>query len=1605
MNGGAGTAINASAQYGIIALSEFAGDISVSTSTGDVINSGSSGIVAVNQATTILASAGSTVTVNAYGTINSGATLNLSGTALITGTHPFRPAGILAGYNGAATGAGTTNASVFGDVFVNNYANITAAAGDGIRAADFGVGDVTVYDGPGTTINAAVQYGIAAFNTLTGNISVSTSIGDVIVSGGGGILAVNSATAIPASAGSTVTVNAFGTIQSGSTLNLNGLAPNGVTAAYSSGIANPNVFGTVLVNNSANITAAAGAGIQAYSNAYGNVTVNDSAQTAVQGAQFGIEAKQENGGTGDVAVTVGAGASITGTASYGIDAESIGTGSISVTTASGDIVNSASSGIFADNQASSIPLAASSTITVNAYGTINIGTTLNGGGSPPAGIQAIYQGGTTNTPNANVFGNVFVYDYANINAAGGDGIRAVDWGNGNVAIVDEPITSISAPEYGISSFIEETGNISVSMSAGDTINAGSVGIRALNFATSVAASANSQINVTTNGTITSGSTVVNGNTPSGIYAGYSPGGNNASNLNVTGTVSVINGANITASAGWGIDAYNYGNGNVTVNDLANTTVTGVTNGITANQFGGGTGNVEIDIASGATVTGGTSSSAAVFARVNGVGTVLINNYGSIINPTGVTDNAINESLAGSDTGTINNYGSISGNITIANNTSVFNYAGATWNAGSITDNGAIVVSGAVSTVTTSTLSFGAGSTTVVVSNGGILDVKNGVSGTGSITLVGGGTFEVGGTDAQAVVFEGNGGTLKLDNPTPTTFTGQIKGLALGDVIDLTNTTVTSVVINGSTLTVTESNNSTLTYQVAGALSGNAFAIQSDGAGGADLVLTDASPNFWTNVYSPTQPATGVRLSGGDFQENAFTGTAAILYSNFSNYDPVNDPSGPYALVRSVVPLDPFFLQDLSGSQVVVPATETTLPAKSKLVLPSINTTGGIYAEGIAVYETQDGSGNNVINQIVGSPSSNQDNYSSLTFTSPTLIENAGTDTIYNLDVSFRQDNGTAPASYLSTYAVAWDQYNASSQTFGLEFQIFNADGSSSSSVITPVITPSGGTSVAASATPSASGVTSLPAWEFRNGGGIYALAIAEHNSTTNKDFIQFQGYNFDGTANTTNSADLESFSISANLSAYAAGATNHITQDVIPGLNPFPGSPSQQLNFRQVSANNANDWVVGWNETVTDSNGNFLGDQVEFVVDKPGNGLITIGPSNHYTVQLTDAQNVRVVTYTLNGQDFVVLAYGDGTATHLVDFQITNNGGTVTQIGTAIVDTTTQPFTTISSLGDGRVAVEYDNVLDSSGTSQYDIKIFDFRTAHINIDDSSLSDGQDKYIAGTHLGGDIFIGENNVNNFYYYVGVNGTANSTDTFNGGSNGWNAAVFADGRANYTIQQQAGGFLITNIGDSAHAGSLIVNGNVQALAFNPSHDPVPHSDGSLEATGDTLLILTNFANAAIIDAGATLEFFAADSGLVTFAGSTGTLRIDQPAEFTGKIVGISGSGNILDIGGFNSHSGDAFQTSAIYDGTDTTLTVTDTADNATQSVTLVGNYSISNGITWTAASDGNGGSQRGRPAGVGSLCGFVGGFLRNSQWRQWYHHLRRCGLFQHGNRKLHT
>jgi fibronectin-binding autotransporter adhesin len=122
-----------------------------------------------------------------------------------------------------------------------------------------------------------------------------------------------------------------------------------------------------------------------------------------------------------------------------------------------------------------------------------------------------------------------------------------------------------------------------------------------------------------------------------------------------------------------------------------------------------------------------------------------------------------------------------------------------------------------------------GNTTVNVGNGGALFIRHGA------------TLDLNGTASGRVTFgddgagDGIGTTLKL-HPQSYSFSAAIRGLVLGDTIDLANTIVTSATVSSGTLTAVTDTGANLTYNV-GNVGNDVFAVGSDGNGGTDLTLS------------------------------------------------------------------------------------------------------------------------------------------------------------------------------------------------------------------------------------------------------------------------------------------------------------------------------------------------------------------------------------------------------------------------------------------------------------------------------------------------------------------------------------------------------------------------------------------------------------------------------------------------------------------------------------------------------------------------------------------------------------------------------------------------
>ncbi len=192
---------------------------------------------------------------------------------------------------------------------------------------------------------------------------------------------------------------------------------------------------------------------------------------------------------------------------------------------------------------------------------------------------------------------------------------------------------------------------------------------------------------------------------------------------------------------------------------------------------------------------------------------------------------------------------------------------ATTTAGTITGNGVLKLDGQTYTATATTIGTtglvqGFGTLVGAVldngtidAKGGVLKISNSVSGSGALRIENASTLQLAGATSRGVTFaSGAVGTLRLD--AQTTFTGAIGGLALGDAITFSAETVSSAVVSGTTLTVVGSAGTT-TYQVAGALSGNHFAVQADQhtiklVGGAALQLASAAFLPMAAVAKPAQ---------------------------------------------------------------------------------------------------------------------------------------------------------------------------------------------------------------------------------------------------------------------------------------------------------------------------------------------------------------------------------------------------------------------------------------------------------------------------------------------------------------------------------------------------------------------------------------------------------------------------------------------------------------------------------------------------------------------------------------------------------------------------------
>jgi hypothetical protein len=123
------------------------------------------------------------------------------------------------------------------------------------------------------------------------------------------------------------------------------------------------------------------------------------------------------------------------------------------------------------------------------------------------------------------------------------------------------------------------------------------------------------------------------------------------------------------------------------------------------------------------------------------------------------------------------------------------------------------------------------------------------------------------------------------------------------------------------------------------------------------------------------------------------------------------------------------------------------------------------------------------------------------------------------------------------------------------------------------------------------------------------------------------------------------------------------------------------------------------------------------------------------------------------------------------------------------------------------------------------------------------------------------------------------------------------------------------------------------------------------SLEPTFNQDLNGDGVIGPTTIAAGATAEIPSAYSGAITFAGSTGTLQLDNSSSFSGTVAGLADQ-DTLDLRDINFAT---IQTPT-YSGSSSGGTLTVTDGTHTANIALLGNYLAS---TFVTSSDGHGGT----------------------------------------------
>lgn len=675
--------------------------------------------------------------VDTSGSSGSGITISTIGEGDTSFTDGFASSitGSSAGINAYTDGSGTLSISTTGPV-TGNFGNGVYAGTNRGSIEISSEGDVSASGGPNSGIYAYVKSSeggslsisgsgdisgnfdaIGAFNYGAGHTDINVS-GSLISTGHGGLWAINKGTYLSISTGY---VSAAG---------MGILAQNQGSGALEI-TTNGDVFGV-------------GSGSDYYGNVYAGINAQNS------GTDLIITANNVTGGT------------------YGIYADNDGSGALSITS-TGTVTGTAEDGIYASNSTAGTDL----TIVVNAvtggadgidarqYGTGDLSVTANGSvtAEDGAAIRAFHEG--TGDLSVTSYGALMARE----DAADDDstnGIFVEHTGSGALTVTSNGTIDATEGDDGIDTEHEGTGDQVITVNAEITaddqaVNADHDGSGDLRITVNADLTADDEgidVQRLPESSGASGDTVlvVSGDITSRTDNGFEIDHGEGDDYEIDGLVDInVTGAIVAGEDGIDIDSRASGTTSVVVND-----VTGGIHGISVDNNGSGA----LSITANGAVTGGSGDGIDADSDSSEDLTITINEGGSVSTSGTDTDDWAIEAVADNGTVIVNNFGTVMGRVSLTNSNTFTNSG--TWDLANTTSDfnatGDSLVQNAGLIVAAQDAAAGE---TSVIDN---LDTFRNQTG-GTIRLADGATgdvFRIATTGSGTGDFVANGGTVELD---------------------------------------------------------------------------------------------------------------------------------------------------------------------------------------------------------------------------------------------------------------------------------------------------------------------------------------------------------------------------------------------------------------------------------------------------------------------------------------------------------------------------------------------------------------------------------------------------------------------------------------------------------------------------------------------------------------------------------------------------------------------------------------------------------------------------------------------------------------------------